>query len=87
MTWQISLERLRTHSVQVATFLQQCAFLHHHGISQAIFQNDAVNIELAFADQEPNSLANAKDLLGFFLTSGAWDTWKFLKILSKIRSY
>ena len=44
-TWQLSFERLRTHSVQAATFLQYCVFLHHDGISQAIFQNAAVDIE------------------------------------------
>jgi len=44
-------------------------------------------LELSFADQEPNSLSNAKDFLGLFVMSGAWDTQKFLKILSEIRSY
>ena len=87
MTWQLSFEQLRTHSAQAARFLQLCAFLHHDGISQAIFQNAAVNIE-SFADnQESNSLSNAKDFLDLFLTSAAWDTWKFLKIVSEIRSY
>ena len=86
-TWQLSFDRLRTHSVQAATFLQHCAFLHHEGISRAVFQNAAAHIESSFADQEPNSLSKAKDLLGLFLTSGTWDTRKFLKILSEIRSY
>jgi len=86
-TWQLSFDRLRTQSAQAATFLQYCAFLHHVGISQAIFQNSAIHIESSFADQEPDSLSNAKDFLGLFLTSGAWDTRKFLKILSEIRSY
>ena len=86
-TWQLSFEWLRTRAPLAATFLRHCVFLHHAEISQAIFQNATANIELPFADQEPNSLSTAKDLLGLFLTSGAWDTRKFLKILSEIRSY
>ena len=62
-------------------------FLHHDGISQAIFQNAAVNIESSFADQELNALCNAKEFLASFVTSGAWDTQKFLKVLSEIRAY
>jgi len=42
MTWQLSFERPRTHPAPAATFPQQCAFLHHAGISQAIFQNARV---------------------------------------------
>jgi len=41
----------------------------------------------AFVDQEPNSLRIAKDVLGLFLTSGAWDTQMFLKIVGEIQSY
>jgi hypothetical protein len=35
-TWAISYEKL---SKQAATFLNVCAFLHHDGITEAIFQN------------------------------------------------
>ncbi len=59
-TWQLSFDRLRTHAAPAATFLQQCAFLHHAGISQAIFENAAANMELHLTDLEPNSLSNAK---------------------------
>ena len=85
-TWQLSFDRLRIHSPQAVALLQHCVFLHYDGIAQAIFQNAAVHVESSF-DHEPNYLRNAKDLLGLFLTSGAWDTWKFLKVLSEIRSY
>jgi len=85
-TWQLSFERLKTHAAQAAVFLQHCAYLHHEGFSQALFQNAAVNITFPF-DQEPTSLCNAKDLLGLFVTSGTWDTHKFLKLLGEIRSY
>jgi len=86
-TWQLSFERLKTHTAQAAEFLQHCAYLHHEGISQALFQNAAVKIASLLNDQEPNSLRNAKNLLGVFVTSGTWDTHKFLKLLGEIRSY
>src|SRR5882672_1922865 len=86
-TWELSFGRLKTHAAQAAAFLQHCAYLHHEGISQAIFQNAAVNIHSSFDDQEPNSLHNAKDLLSVFVTSGTWNTPNFLKLISKIRSY
>ena len=84
MTWQLSFERLRMQCMQAVAFIQHCAFLHHDGISQAIFQNATVNIESSFANQEPNALCNTKKFLASFVTSGAWDTWKFLKVLSEI---
>jgi len=87
MTWQLSFDWLRTHSAHAIAFLQHCAFLHHNRISPAIFQNAIANIKLPFADQELNSLRNAKDFLSLFLMSGVWDTQKFLKVLSDIRSY
>jgi len=86
-TWQLSFERLKTHATQAAAFLQHCAFLHHHGISQAIFEKATAEITLPLDDKEPNSLRHAKDFLVVFLTSGTWDTQKFLKILNEIRSY
>ena len=39
-TWTISFKRL---SAQSATFLRICAYLHHDGISEAIFRNAALN--------------------------------------------
>ena len=41
MTWSISFKRL---SPQSASFLQLCAYLHHSGISEAIFRNAASNV-------------------------------------------
>src|SRR5882724_5411725 len=50
-TWQLSFERLKTQTAQATAFLQNCAYLHHVGISEAIFQNAAVNIPSPFGDQ------------------------------------
>src|SRR5271154_4266439 len=39
--WAISFKQL---SAQAAKFLMLCAFLHHDGISEAIFRNAVVNV-------------------------------------------
>ena len=41
-TWSISFKRL---SAQSAMFLQLCAYLHHEGISEAIFRNAACKVK------------------------------------------
>src|ERR1700722_10818126 len=89
-TWTMSFERL---SPQAATFLKICAFLHHDGISEAIFQNAASNLanyvpDLPPTNQESDYLSVAKDFMDWFRTTeGLWDTQKFLDIIIEIRSY
>src|ERR1700722_8394909 len=89
-TWLISFEQL---SQQAATFFKICAFLHHDGISEAIFQNAACNLanyvpDLPATNEELVSLSAAKDFMNWFRTTeGLWDTQKFLNIIIEIRSY
>ena len=89
-TWTMSFERL---SPQAATFLKICAFLHHDGISEAIFQNAARNLansvpRLPATNEELDSLSAAKDFMNWFRTTeGLWDTQKFLNVIIEIRSY
>ena len=89
-TWIISFKRLSQES---ATFLQLCAFLHHDGIFEAIFQNAAFNATTytpMFPEptQESDSVSRAKDYLGVFRTPDSpWDTQKFLNVITEIRSY
>src|ERR1700722_18346302 len=89
-TWLMSFERL---SAQAATFFKICAFLHHDGISEAIFQNAARNLanyvpRLPATNQELDSLNAAKDFMNWFRTTeGLWDTQKFLDVIIEIRSY
>src|ERR1700722_9647439 len=89
-TWTMSFERL---SPQAATFLKICAFLHHDGISEAIFQNAARNVanyvpDFPATNQESDSLNAAKDFMNWFQTTeGFWDTQKFLDVIIEIRSY
>src|SRR3984957_13099824 len=89
-TWLMSFKRL---SPQAATFFKICAFLHHDGISEAIFQNAASNLanyvpDLPPTNQESDSLSTAKDFMNWFQTTeGFWDTQKFLNVIIEIRSY
>src|SRR5271154_3022805 len=89
-TWTISFGRL---SKPAATFLELCAFMHHDGISEAIFKNAAVNIlayepSLPASSQESDSLSAAKEFLGLLRTTGGcWDPQKFLKLIIEIHSY
>ena len=89
-TWLMSFEQL---SPQAATLFKICAFLHHDGISEAIFQNAARNLatyvpRLPTTNQESDSLSMAKDFMNWFrMTEGFWDTQKFLNVITEIRSY
>src|SRR3984957_8106013 len=89
-TWLMSFEQL---SPQAATFFKICAFLHHDGISEAIFQHGACNLanyvlDLPATNQELDSLSAAKDFMNWFRTTeGLWDTQKFLDVIIEIRSY
>ena len=89
-TWEISFKRL---SEQSAIFLQFCSFLHHEGISEAIFRNAASNMTsyvpwVHHTAEESNAVSKAKDFLGGFRTSDSpWDSQKFLKMIMEIRSY
>src|ERR1700722_787261 len=88
--WSMSFERL---SPQAATFFKICAFLHHDGISEAIFQNAAPNLanyvpDLPATNEELDSLSAANDFMNWFrATESLWDTQKFLDVIIEIRSY
>ena len=89
-TWAIGFERLRPPA---AKFLQLCSFLHHDGISEAIFQNAATNVgtyvpSLPLNNQESDDFRMAKDFLSMFQTTDpVWDMQKFLKIITELCSY
>ena len=88
--WEISFKRL---SRQSTTFLQLCAFLHHDGISERIFQKAACNIAtyepwFSATAQESDAINKAYDFLGMFRAlHSPWDGRKFLRMIAEIRSY
>src|ERR1700722_17725015 len=89
-TWMISFEQL---TPQATIFLKICGFLHHDGISEAIFQKAANNMttyvpSLPITNEDSDALSVAKDFLNWFRTTdGSWDTQKFLKMIVELRSY
>ena len=108
-TWTISFKRL---SAQSAMFLRLCAYLHHDGISEAIFRNAAsnttthgpsaskppkakfkflskriANVSRLPSDTQGSGLRAKEFLAGFRTFDSAWDSQKFLKMITEIRSY
>jgi len=84
-TWQISFEKL---SSRAATFLQLCAFLHHKGISEGIFQNAAARIAIDQSDDPNKSMRLVVDFLSEFKTpEGSWNDSRFLDIINEVCSY
>jgi hypothetical protein len=88
--WSISYDQL---SQQAVTFLNVCAFLHHDGITEAIFRNATAQVmvwiaRIGAADQQTASFRMAREFLGLFQTvEGFWDSQKFLHTVLEIRSY
>ncbi|KAJ7260178.1 hypothetical protein C8J57DRAFT_1514884 [Mycena rebaudengoi] len=83
-TWDISFKCL---SKLAARFLQLCSFLHHEGISEAIFANAAVySPELLNPTEE--QAKEPRNFLDHFLTAaGMWDAISFSEMASEIQEY
>ena len=86
-SWTISFNRL---SQQSARFLQLCAFLHHDGISEAIFRNAASNATTykLLSPEASEAVSEAREYLNVFQTlDSPWDSQKFLRVIMELRSY
>ena len=78
-TWEISLKKLTPIAMM---FLRICSFMHHGGISRAIFQSAAV------ADLPGESFQDAKQFLNNFKSQiGEWNTLAFLDHTNQLLSY
>ena len=78
-TWEMSLKKLTPTATM---FLRICSFLHHGGISRAIFQNTAV------ANCPGYSFENANRFLSNFKTkTGEWSRLAFLNHTNDLLSY
>ena len=77
-TWEMSWKKLPPTAMM---FLRICSFMHHGGISRAIFQNAAVaNV--------PGSFDDANRFLSNFKTkTGAWSTFAFLDNIKDLLAY
>jgi hypothetical protein len=86
-TWTVSYEQL---DAQASLFLRICAFLHHDGISEAIFQKASTSRKdfVPGSKEESSGHTMAIDFLTFFLSDGGeWNTQKFLDVIGTIGSY
>ena len=78
-TWEMNLKKL---SPTATMFLRICSFMHHSGISRAIFQNAAVaNIPGESFDDANRFLSNFKT------TTGEWSRLAFLDHTKDLLAY
>ena len=78
-TWEMSLKKLTPTATM---FLRICSFMHHGGISRAIFQRAAV------ADLSGESFLDAKRFLSNFKShDGQWNQLTFLDHINGLLSY
>ena len=78
-TWEMCLKKLTPTAMM---FLRICSFMHHGGISQAIFQNAAV------ANRFGDSFENTNRFLSNFKTkTGEWSRLAFLNHTNDLLSY
>ncbi|KAJ7290549.1 hypothetical protein C8J57DRAFT_1445391 [Mycena rebaudengoi] len=83
-TWDISFNCL---GPLPAKFLQICSFLHHEGISEAIFSN-AANYKWHSLGPTEDQIKQPHEFLDKLLTqSGTWDQLHFTEIITEIRGY
>ncbi|KAJ7260180.1 hypothetical protein C8J57DRAFT_1072445 [Mycena rebaudengoi] len=83
-TWDISFKCL---SKLAARFLQLCSFLHHEGISEAIFANAAVYSPDLLNPTEEQAKEPRNFLDHFFTAAGMWDALSFSEMASEIQEY
>ncbi|KAJ6535392.1 hypothetical protein DFH09DRAFT_115930 [Mycena vulgaris] len=83
-TWQISFDRL---SEPAAAILRLWSFLHHNGISEAIFSN-ASKYKCRPSGPSQDELEKPFQFLSHFLgPAGSWDSLCFRDITKEIRGY
>ncbi|KAJ7280093.1 hypothetical protein C8J57DRAFT_1712128 [Mycena rebaudengoi] len=83
-TWDISFKCL---GQLAANFLQICSFLHHEGISEAIFSN-AARYKLDTLGPTEEQIKGPCEFLNNFLTpAGSWDDLLFIDVTTEIKGY
>ncbi|KAJ7238704.1 hypothetical protein C8J57DRAFT_1478622 [Mycena rebaudengoi] len=83
-TWDISFRCLG----QMATkFLQICSFLHHEGISEAIFSSAATYKHMPLGPTEEEMKEPCKFLDNFLTQAGTWEGLHFTDMIAEIQGY
>ncbi|KAJ7487132.1 hypothetical protein FB451DRAFT_1127346 [Mycena latifolia] len=83
-TWRISFEKVSTPAKEL---LQLCSFIHHDGITEAIFEQAAL---YGFASEGPTEMEMPeplKFLAGFATPTSKWDSLKFIALTTELGDY
>ncbi|KAJ7245234.1 hypothetical protein C8J57DRAFT_1190944 [Mycena rebaudengoi] len=83
-TWDISFQCL---GQLAAKFLQICSFLHHEGISEAIFSSAAMYKHKPLGPTEEQMREPHEFLNNFLTQAGTWDELHFTDMTMEIQGY
>ncbi|KAJ7272249.1 P-loop containing nucleoside triphosphate hydrolase protein [Mycena rebaudengoi] len=83
-TWDISFKCLEPLA---AKFLQICSFLHHEGISEAIFSSAATHKRGPLGPTEQQMREPHEFLNNFLTQAGTWDELHFTDMTMEIQGY
>ncbi|KAJ7448742.1 hypothetical protein FB451DRAFT_760354 [Mycena latifolia] len=84
-TWQISFENI---SGQARDLLELCAFIHHDGITEGLFQQ-AASYKLRQRGPTPVELHEPLDFLAKFcsILGSKWDSLKFIAVTNELARF
>ncbi|KAJ7487098.1 hypothetical protein FB451DRAFT_776463 [Mycena latifolia] len=83
-TWRISFEKVSTLAKEL---LQLCSFIHHDGITEAIFKQAALYGFTSKGPTEMEMQEPLKFLAGFATPTSKWDSFKFITLMKELGDY
>ncbi|KAJ7447413.1 P-loop containing nucleoside triphosphate hydrolase protein, partial [Mycena latifolia] len=83
-TWRISFDKV---SIQAQELLQLCSFIHHDGITEAIFESAALYQFTIEGPTEVDMQEPLKFLDGLATPTSKWDSLKFLAVTTELGHY
>ncbi|KAJ7487086.1 hypothetical protein FB451DRAFT_776392 [Mycena latifolia] len=83
-TWHISFEKVSTLAKEL---LKLCSFIHHDGITEAIFEQAALYGFTSVGPTEMEMQEPLKFLAGFATPTSKWDSLKFIALTTELGAY
>ncbi|KAJ7447397.1 hypothetical protein FB451DRAFT_778546 [Mycena latifolia] len=83
-TWRISFDKV---SIQAQELLHLCSFIHHDGITEAIFESAALYQFTMEGPTEVDIQEPLKFLAGLATPTSKWDSLKFLAVMTELGHY
>ncbi|KAJ7447402.1 hypothetical protein FB451DRAFT_1375609 [Mycena latifolia] len=83
-TWRISFDKV---SIQAQELLHLCSFIHHDGITEAIFESAALYQFTMEGPTEVDMQEPLKFLAGLATPTSKWDSLKFLAVTTELGHY